>query len=65
VEPGEHCQLVAVDRHGSREVAASWVASYQGRASVTGTTSFSADSLTRMEVVGTDGRLLARVNVPR
>jgi putative zinc finger protein len=64
VASGTHCQLVAVDQHGSREVAASWVASYAGRANVTGTTSFATGSITRLEVVRADGRLLAHVDVP-
>jgi Putative zinc-finger len=65
VASGEHCQLVAVDKQGHREVAASWVASYVGRASVTGTTSFAQGSIARLEVVRTSGGLLARVDVPR
>ncbi len=64
VEPGEHCQLVAVDSSGRREVAATWVASYQGRATVTGTTSLTAQSITSLEVVRLDGSPLVTMKVP-
>ena len=64
VEPGEHCQLVAVDSSGRREVAATWVASYQGRASVTGTTSLTPQSIASLEVVRLDGSRLVTMKVP-
>ena len=50
VQPGQHCSLVAVARDGRREVAASWVANYEGEAQISGTTSLSPDEITRLEV---------------
>ena len=64
VEPGETCQLVAVDATGRREVAATWVASYEGSATVTGSAAMSLSAITTLEVVTTSGRLLARMTVP-
>jgi hypothetical protein len=54
-----------VDRRGAREVTATWVASYAGRATVTGTTSFDTADIRRLQVVRTDGGLLANVDVPQ
>lgn len=64
VAPGEHCQLVARDAAGNQEVAASWVASYEGRATVTGTTSLPAASITSLQVVRADGGSLVTLAVP-
>ena len=64
VAPGERCQLVAVDSAGNREVAATWVASYEGRATVTGTTSLPPQSISSLEVVRLDGSALVTVKVP-
>lgn len=59
VTPGEHCQLVAVGRHGGTDVAASWQAAYDGRAKVAGATAISLSELASLRVVTTDGRILA------
>lgn len=64
VESGQHCQLVAVGRDGSREVAATWVATYDGEAHVTGTTGLPLDEIASLEVTTPDGTTLATLTVP-
>ena len=64
VAAGQHCRLVAVAKDGSREVAATWVANYEGEAVVTGTTSVSRGDLAGLEVRTPDGAILVRVPVP-
>lgn len=64
VRPGEHCQLVAVDAQGRRQVAATWVATYEGRATVTGHTSLQPHQITRLLVVTDAGRTLVQVPIP-
>jgi hypothetical protein len=64
VVPGEHCRLVAIDHAGTREVAATWVASYEGQANITGATSLTRADIASLEVVRLDGRPLARITVP-
>lgn len=59
VGPRERCSLVAVSVSGRREVAASWVASYSGTATVEGTTSMAISDIARLQVVGSDGTALA------
>jgi hypothetical protein len=63
VEPGEHCELVAVSADGTREVTSSWEASYEGEATVTGWTSLPKASITSFDVVTTDGEHLVSVAV--
>jgi hypothetical protein len=63
VSPAEHCRLVAIDAGGRRDVAAAWVATYEGRATVTGHTSFRPDQITRLLVVTDGGTTLVRVPV--
>ncbi len=63
VGPGERCRLVARDDAGKHEVAATWVATYQGQASVTGTTSFPLRSITSLQVVRGDGVVLVTLPV--
>ena len=64
VEAGQHCELVAVSRDGSREVAASWIANYEGEAVITGTTSVPRAELARLVVTTPDGSTLAELPVP-
>ena len=64
VEPGEKCQLVAIDATGHREVASTWVASYQGAATMSGSTGFTQRSIQTLVVETTDGRTLVTVAVP-
>jgi hypothetical protein len=64
VEPGQNCQLVAVDATGRREVAATWVASYEGSATVNGSAAMSLSAITTLQVVTTSGQLLVTMTVP-
>jgi Putative zinc-finger len=59
----EHCTLIAVGRGGTREVAGSWVATYDGEATVTGWTALSIPQLTQVLVVDETGKQLLGVNV--
>jgi hypothetical protein len=59
----EHCKLVAVSKNGSRDVAGQWYATYQGKATVTGSTSIAKDELSRLVLFGTGGERLATVTV--
>jgi anti-sigma factor RsiW len=63
VAPEEHCRLVAVDNHGRRDVAATWVATYHGEATVTGHTAFQADDIKQFLVITSKGQTLVRVPV--
>lgn len=63
VAPGEHCRLVAYDKAGGRDVAASWVANYDGWAHVTTATRFPKASISWFEVVRPDGSNLVSVPV--
>lgn len=64
VAAGQECSLIAHSRDGHTDVAATWVASYKGTASVPGSTAIRADQLTELDVVTTDGRQLVRIVVP-
>lgn len=63
VPPEEHCRLVAVDARGRQQVAATWVATYKGRARVTGHTSLQPNQIARLLVVTDAGRMLVQVPV--
>lgn len=58
---GEHCQLEAVSRSGSHEIAGSWTAAYDGDASATGFTSFATNQLASLVLLGTTGHPLVTV----
>ena len=64
VEPGQHCELLAVSKDGSREVAASWIANYEGEAVITGTTSLPRAELARLDITTPGGSTLAELPVP-
>ena len=64
VPPGEHCSLVARARDGRSDTAATWVATYQGSADITGTTAIPIDQLSQLDVVTSDGQHLAQLVVP-
>jgi len=64
VTAGQECSLIAHSRDGHTDIAATWVANYQGTASVPGSTAIRADQLTELDVVTTDGRQLVRIVVP-
>jgi predicted anti-sigma-YlaC factor YlaD len=59
----EHCKLVAVSKDGTRDVAGQWYATYQGKATVTGSTSIQKHDLSRLVLFGTGGERLATVAV--
>jgi len=64
VAPGEHCSMVVHSRDGSSEVAASWVATYQGAADIAARTRLPIDRLAEVDVVAGNGRPLARLVIP-
>ncbi len=59
----EHCQLIAVSRNGSRDIAGSWVATYSGTAQVTGSTTISRSQLAGFVLLGTNGQQLVTVPI--
>jgi len=59
----EHCTLVAVAMDGSRHVAGQWTATYSGTATMIGSTDVTADQLTRLVLLGTNGKTLLSVNL--
>lgn len=52
------CRLVAVNRDGRREAAASWHATYRGTATVDGAVAWPPEKIKRFEVVTFDGHRL-------
>jgi hypothetical protein len=64
VAPGAHCQLVAVGKDGQREVAATWVASYDGEAHVAGTTGLPTAQIASLDVTTPQGTTLVSVPLP-
>ena len=64
VEAGQHCELLVIAKDGGREVAATWIANYEGEAVVTGTTSVPRAELARLVVTAPDGSVLAELPVP-
>lgn len=64
VTPGEHCELVAVTDSGERDVASSWEATYDGEASVTGTTAYEIADITRLDIATPEGQVLVSMPVP-
>jgi hypothetical protein len=61
VAPGARCQLVAVGKDGQREVAATWVASYDGEAHVAGTTGLPTDQIASFDITTPAGSALVSV----
>ena len=61
---GEHCELVAIGRDGTREVASTWIANYEGEAVVSGNTWLTRADLHSFEIRTLDGRTLVTVDVP-
>jgi hypothetical protein len=64
VAPGAHCQLVAIGKDGQREVAATWVASYDGEAHVAGITGLSTDQIASFDITTPQGSDLVSVPLP-
>lgn len=56
VASGQLCQLVVVGTDGSRQVAASWEASYSGTATIRGHTSVGVSRMARIVIETTDQR---------
>jgi hypothetical protein len=63
-EPGERCRLVVHGRDGGSEVAATWRATYQGRAEVTGSAAIPRADVIAVDVMTTTGRRLVHMPVP-
>ncbi len=61
VAPGERCRLVVRGRDGRTEVAATWHATYRGRAAVTGAAAIPLAELTGIDVVTETGRRLVHL----
>jgi anti-sigma factor RsiW len=64
VAPGAHCQLVAVGKDGQREVAATWVASYDGEAHVAGITGLPTHQIAAFDITTPQGSTLVSVPLP-
>ena len=63
VTPGEHCSLVAVSANGTHEVTSTWVANYEGDATITGSTGISLADIERFDITTPDGTTLLQVPV--
>ena len=63
VTPGEHCSLVAVSSTGTHEVTSTWVANYEGEATITGSTGISLADIARFDITTPDGQTLLQVPV--
>ncbi|GAA1909634.1 zf-HC2 domain-containing protein [Streptantibioticus ferralitis] len=59
--PGSSCSLVAVGRHGERQVAASWTAKYRGNLTIPGAIAMSPGDVSRFDVETFDGHRLVSV----
>jgi anti-sigma factor ChrR (cupin superfamily) len=55
VEPGDQCELVAVGRDGSEQVAGTWRVGYTGGVDLNGSTGIGASQITSLKVVTTSG----------
>jgi anti-sigma-K factor RskA len=64
VRAGEHCELVAISHDGRREVTSTWVADYEGMASLTGSTGLSTADISQLEIVTTGGETILSLDVP-
>ncbi len=64
VPRGERCRLIAVSDTGARDVAGSWEVTYQGTATIKGTTSITREHLRRLVIETYDGRRLVAAPVP-
>jgi hypothetical protein len=63
VEPGENCRLVAVNSAGERSIASSWIANYEGEATVEGHTALGQAAITSLVVETNSGRPLVTIPV--
>lgn len=65
VAPGQECRLVAVGADGTRDVAATWQASYTGQATIRGHTAVEASLIDRFVVETLDRQTLVVLPVRR
>ena len=65
VPANEQCRLVAVSRHGQRQTASTWTATYHGEASVTGWLSMPAGDIDRLVIETLDGTTLLTLPSPQ
>jgi anti-sigma factor RsiW len=63
VRPSENCQLVIVDRAGTRHEAGAWTATYTGDATFRGWTTVHRSAVSDVVLLGTDGHELVRVRL--
>jgi hypothetical protein len=61
VSSGQRCDLVIESADGHREVTATWQATYEGAANVTGSTSVPAQRISRMLVTTPEGDTLLQL----
>ncbi|HET8616264.1 MAG TPA: zf-HC2 domain-containing protein [Actinomycetales bacterium] len=61
VKPGQRCDLVIESTTGRREVTASWQATYEGAATVTGSTSAAPQQVSSMRVTTPQGDTLLQL----
>jgi hypothetical protein len=61
VSSGQRCDLVIESADGRREVAATWQATYEGAANVTGSTSVPSQRISRMLVTTPEGDTLLQL----
>jgi hypothetical protein len=61
VRSGQRCDLVIESAAGHREVVASWQATYEGAATVTGSTSLAPERVSRMLVTTPEGDTLLQL----
>lgn len=64
VASAQQCMLVVGSAQDQRDVAATWVATYQGSAEVTGTTALPTARIEHLDVITTSGRRLVSVPPP-
>ncbi|MGD1034562.1 MAG: zf-HC2 domain-containing protein [Candidatus Dormibacteria bacterium] len=55
VKPGDQCELVAIGRDGSEQVAGTWRVGYTGGVDLNGSTGIDASQITSLRVVTTSG----------
>ena len=65
VPANEQCRLVAVSRHGQRQTASTWTATYHGEASITGWLSMPPGDIDRLVVETLDGDALLTLPSPQ
>ena len=59
--PGSTCSLIAIGRHGERQVTASWTAKYRGNLTIPGATAMQPSDISRFDVETVDGHRLVSV----